>query len=156
MSFISNDSFKCTLKKTVGAFLVLFEFLLSAQANVVCMCVTTPVTFLEVIDGDSIWVKKEGRKVLVHFSEVDAPEINVPGKTLECPQDQQKARQARDLIQEMLTSAKEVGLIIEEEINELELRAQVYADGLSLGQELLYKYLAVEGRGNWCEAKKSD
>ena len=65
MSFISYDSFKCTLKRTVSVFSVLFAFLVSAQANVVCMCVTTPVTFLEVIDGDSIWVKKEGRKVLV-------------------------------------------------------------------------------------------
>ena len=156
MSFISNDSFKSTLKKTVCVFCVLFAFLLSALANVVCMCVTTPVTFLEVIDGDSIWVKKEGEKVLVHFSEVDAPEFNEPGKTLVCPQDQRKARQARDLILEMLSSAKEVGLIIKEEFSELELRAQVYADGLSVGQELLYKYLAVEGWGNWCEAKKSD
>ena len=156
MSYISNDFFKCTLKKTVGVFSVLFALLLLAQANVVCMCVTTPVTFLEVIDGDSIWVKKEGEKVLVHFSEVDAPEINEPGKTLVCPQDQRKARQARDLIQEMLTSAKEVGLSIKEEISELELRAQVYADGLSVGQELLYKYLAVEGQGNWCETKKSE
>ena len=156
MSYISNDFFKCTLKKTVGVFSVLFALLLSAQANVVCMCVTTPVTFLEVIDGDSIWVKKEGEKVLVHFSEVDAPEINEPGKTLVCPQDQRKARQARDLILEMLSSAKEVGLIIKEEFSELELRAQVYADGLSVGQELLYKYLAAEGWGNWCEAKKSD
>ena len=156
MSFISNYSFKCTLKRTFGFFFFLFAFLLSAQANVVCMCVTTPVTFLEAIDGDSIWVKKEGEKVLVHFSEVDAPEIKEPEKTLDCPQDQRKARQARDLIQDMLTSAKEVGLIIKEEISEQELRAQVYADGLSLGQELLYKYLAVEGWGNWCEAKKSD
>ena len=156
MSYISNDFFKCTLKKTFGVFSVLFALLLSAQANVVCMCVTTPVTFLEVIDGDSIWVKKEGEKVLVHFSEVDAPEINEPGKTLVCPQDQRKARQARDLILEMLSSAKEVGLIIKEEFSELELRAQVYADGLSVSQELLYKYLAVEGWGNWCEAKKSD
>ena len=156
MSYISNDFFKCTLKKTFGVFSVLFALLLSAQANVVCMCVTTPVTFLEVIDGDSIWVKKEGEKVLVHFSEVDAPEINEPRKTLVCPQDQRKARQARDLILEMLSSAKEVGLIIKEEFSELELRAQVYADGLSVGQELLYKYLAVEGWGNWCEAKKSD
>ena len=156
MSLISNYSFKCTLKKTIGVFFVLFAFLLSAQANVVCMCVTTPVTLLEVIDGDSIWVKKEGEKVLVHFSEVDAPEIKEPEKTLDCPQDQRKARQARDLIQEMLTSAKEVGLIIKEEISEQELRAQVYADGLSVGQELLYKYLAVEGQGNWCEINKSD
>ena len=156
MSFISNDSFKCTLKRTIGVFSVLFAFLLSAQANVVCMCVTKTVTFSEVIDGDSIWVKKEGEKVLVHFSEVDAPEIKEPGKTLECPQDQQKARQARDLIEEILSSAKEVGLIVKEEISEQELRAQVYADGLSVGQELLYKYLAVEGQGNWCETKNSD
>ena len=156
MSFISNGSFKCTLKKTVGVFSVLFAFLLSAQANLVCMCVTTTVTFLEVIDGDSIWVKKEGEKVLVHFSEVDAPEIKEPEKTLDCPQDQRKARQARDLIQDMLTSAKEVGLIIKEKISEQELRAQVYVDGLSVGQELLYKYLAVEGQGNWCETNKSD
>ena len=156
MFFISNDSFKCILKRTVGIFSVLFAFLLSSQANVVCMCVTTPVTFSEVIDGDSIWVKKEGRKVLVHFSEVDAPEINEPGKTLECPQDQLKARHARDLIKEMLTSAREVGLIIKEEISEQELRAQVYADGLSVGQELLYKYLAVEEQGNWCETNKTD
>ena len=151
MSFISDDSFKCTLKRMGGVFSILFAFLLSAQANVVCMCVTTPVTLLEVIDGDSIWVKKEGEKVLVHFSEIDAPEINEPGKILECPQDQQKARLARDLIQEMLTSAKEVGLIIKEKISELELRAQVYADGLSVGQELLYKYLAVEGKWDQCE-----
>ena len=156
MSYISNDFFKCTLKKTVGVFSVLFALLLSAQANVVCMCVTTPVTFLEVIDGDSIWVKKEGEKVLVHFSEVDAPEIKEPEKNLDCPQDQRKARQARDLIQDMLTSAKEVGLIIKEKISEQELRAQVYVDGLSVGQELLYKYLAVEGQGNWCETNKSD
>ena len=156
MSFISKYSFKCTLKRTVGFFFVLFAFLLSVQANVVCMCVTTPVTLLEIIDGDSIWVKKEGEKVLVHFSEVDAPEINEPGKTLECPQDQRKARQARDLIQKLLISAKEVGLVIKEEISEQELKAQVYADGLSVGQELLYKYLAVEGQGNWCETKKSD
>ena len=140
----------------MGSEMCIRDSLLSAQANVVCMCVTTPVTFLEAIDGDSIWVKKEGEKVLVHFSEVDAPEINEPGKTLVCPQDQRKARQARDLILEMLSSAKVVGLIIKEEFSELELRAQVYADGLSVGQELLYKYLAVEGWGNWCEAKKSD
>ena len=139
------------MKKTVGVFSVLLAFLLSAQANIVCMCVTTPVTLLEVIDGDSIWVNKEGRKVLVHFSEVDAPEFNEPGKTLECPQDQRKARQARDLIEEMLTSAKEVGLIIKKEISELELRAQVYADGLSVGQELIYKYLAAEGKWDQCE-----
>ena len=133
------------------ALLILFNFQLSVMANVVCMCITTPVTFLEVIDGDTIWVKKKGEKVLVQFDGIDAPElVNKDKKKPECIDDQKKAQDARDLIHNILSSAKEVGLIIKEEINEQELKAKVYADGLSVGQELLYKYLAVEGNGNWC------
>ena len=141
----------CILKKFFSVFPLLVAFQLSLQANVVCMCVTTPVTFLEVVDGDTIWVKKEGEKVLVEFEGIDAPELaHEENQTQDCLHDQKKAQEARDLIQDMLSSAKEVGLIIKEEINEQELRAQVYADGRSVGQELLYKYLAVEGQGNWC------
>ena len=133
------------------ALLILFNFQLSVMANVVCMCITTPVTFLEVIDGDTIWVKKKGEKVLVQFEGIDAPElVNKDKMKSECIDDQKKAQDARDLIHNILSSAKEVGLIIKEEINEQELKAKVYADGLSVGQELLYKYLAVEGNGNWC------
>ena len=147
----------CISKKFFCVFLILFAFLLSLQANVVCMCVTTPVTFLEVIDGDTIWVKREGNKVLVEFAGIDAPELaHQDNKTLDCHHDQKKALEAHDLIQDMLSSANEVGLIIKEEINEQELRAQVYADGLSVGQELLYKHLAVEGQGKWCEINERD
>ena len=121
------------------------------MANVVCMCITTPVTFLKVVDGDTIWVKKKGEKVLVQFEGIDAHElVNKDKKNKECIDDQKKAQDARNLIHNILSSAKEVGLIIKEEINEQELKAKVYADGLSVGQELLYKYLAVEGKGNWC------
>ena len=144
-------------KNTFFVFLVIFTLQLSVQANVVCMCVTTPVTFLEVVDGDTIWVKKEGKKVVVEFEGIDAPELDhEENKTQDCLHDQKKAEKARNLIQDILTSAKEVGLIIKEEINEHNLRAQVYADGLSVGQELLYKYLAVEGQGNWCEISERD
>ena len=144
-------------KNTFFVFLVIFTLQLSVQANVVCMCVTTPVTFLEVVDGDTIWVKKHGEKVLVEFEGIDAPELaHQNNKNPDCRHDQKKAVMARDLIQEMLSSAKEVGLIIKEEINVKELRAQVYADGLSVGQELLYKNLAVEGQGKWCEINKRD
>ena len=147
----------CILKKFFCVFLIFFAFQLSLQANVVCMCVTTPVTFLKVVDGDTIWVKKEGEKVLVEFEGIDAPELaHEENKTQDCLHDQKKAVKARDLIQEILSSANEVGLIIKEEINVKELRAQVYADGLSVGQELLYKYLAVEGQGNWCRTNESD
>ena len=58
----------CILKKFFSVFPLLVAFQLSLQANIVCMCVTTPVTFLEVVDGDTIWVKKEGEKVLVQLS----------------------------------------------------------------------------------------
>ena len=139
-------------KKIIIALLVLCNFQISVLANVVCMCITTPVTFLEVIDGDTIWVKKKGENVLVQFDGIDAPDlVNKDKKIPECIDDQEKAQDARDLIHNILSSAKEVGLIIKEEINEQELKAQVYADGLSVGQELLYKYLAVEGKGNWCK-----
>ena len=147
----------CVLKIIFSVFPLLVAFQLSLQANVVCMCVTTPVTFLEVVDGDTIWVKKEGEKLLVQFAGIDTPELDhKENKTPDCLHDQKKAQEARDLIQDMLSSAKEVGLIIKEEINVKELRAQVYADGLSVGQELLYKYLAVEGQGNWCRKNESD
>ena len=148
VSFIKNYFF---------VFLFFFAFQLSLQAKVVCMCVTTPVTFLEVIDGDTIRVKREGNKILVELEGIDAPELaHQDNKTLDCLHDQKKAVKARDLIQEILSSANEVGLIIKEEINVKELRAQVYADGLSIGQELLYKHLAVEGQGKWCEINESD
>ena len=148
VSFVKNSFF-------VLSFLIAFKF--SLQANVVCMCVTTPVTLLEVIDGDTIWVKKEGKKVVVEFEGIDAPELDhEENKTQDCLHDQKKAEKARNLIQDILKSAKELGLIIKEEINEQELRAQVYADGLSVGQELLYKHLAVEGQGKWCEINERD
>ena len=151
------SNFVCFLIKIIYVFLIFVAPQFSLQANVVCMCITTPVTFLEVIDGDTIWVKREGNKVLVEFEDIDAPELaHQDNNTLDCLHDQKKAVKARDLIQEMLSSAKEVGLIIKEEINEQELRAQVYADGLSVGQELLYKNLAVEGQGKWCEINERD
>ena len=145
------------LKNSFFILSVLIAFKFSLQANVVCMCVTTPVTLLEVIDGDTIWVKKEGKKVVVELEGIDAPELDhEENKTQDCLHDQKKAEKARNLIQDILKSAKEVGLIIKEEINEQELRAQVYADGLSIGQELIYKHLAVEGQGKWCEINERD
>ena len=144
--------FSSYFKNTFFVFLVLFTLQLSVQANVVCMCITTPVTFLEVIDGDTIWVEKDGKKVLVQFDGIDAPELVQDDiKNQDCIDEHKKAQDARDFIQNMLSLAKEVGLVIKEEINEQKLKAQVYADGLSVGQELLYKYLAVEGKGNWCK-----
>ena len=97
-------------------------------------------------------LEKNGEKILVQFDGIDAPELVQDSiKTQDCINDQKKAKKARKFVQDILSSAKEIGLIIKKEINEYELKAKVYADGLSVGQELLYKYLAVEGKGNWCK-----
>ena len=44
-----------------------------------------------------------------------------------------------------------MGLVTKEEDLGGDILAEVYADGLSVGQELLYTYLAVEGQGDWCD-----
>ena len=122
------------------------------QANVVCMCVTTPVTFLEAIDGDSLWVSKDGKRIRVQLAGIDAPELKQDSEqNTDCTIDLEKAQQARDLLTDLLSSAKKVGLVTKEEDPGGDILAEVYADGLSVGQELLYKYLAVEGQGDWCD-----
>ena len=122
------------------------------KANVVCMCVTTPVTFLEAIDGDSLWVSKDGKRIRVQLVGIDAPELKQDSEqNTDCNIDLEKAQQARDLLTDLLSSAKKVGLVTKEEDPGGDILAEVYADGLSVGQELLYKYLAVEGQGDWCD-----
>ena len=122
------------------------------QANVVCMCVTTPVTFLEAIDGDTLWVSKEGKRVRVQLAGIDAPELKQESEqNTDCVINLEKAQQARDLLTHLLSSAKKVGLVTKEENLGGDIHAEVYADGLSVGQELLYKYLAVKGQGDWCD-----
>ena len=79
-------------KSSIIVFLVFFTLQIYARANVVCMCITTHVTFLEVIDGDTIWVEKKGKKVLVQFHGIDAPELVQDAiKNQDCIDDQKKA-----------------------------------------------------------------
>ena len=121
-------------------------------ANVVCMCVTSPVQFLQVIDGDTIWVSREDKKILVQIAGIDAPELESElVLDQDCPSDLEKAKKAKAFLHILLSTAKKVGLIIEKELQGASVIAEVYVDGLSVGQELLYKYLAVEGEGNWCK-----
>ena len=52
-----------------------------------------------------------------------------------------------------LNRAKEILIDLEDKKKEGIVRTGVYADGLSIGQELLYMYLAMEedsGPADWC------
>ena len=60
------------------ALLVLFNFQLSVMANVVCMCITTPVTFLKVVDGDTVHVFYKDEVYKIRLTEIDAPERDQP------------------------------------------------------------------------------
>ena len=96
MFFLLNRKFNVFspfYKNISFVFLVLFTLKLSVQANVVCMCITTPVTFLEVIDGDTIWVEKDGKIVLVQFDGIDAPElVQEDIKNQDCIDDRKKPK----------------------------------------------------------------
>ena len=65
-----------------------------------------------------------------------------------------KAILARDFVNQQLRTAKEILLDIEEVNSNGDTIAVVYIDGINLGQELLYQYLAIEDTSDptfWCK-----
>lgn len=60
-------------------------------------------------------------------------------------------------VRQLLASATRIQLDIKATENEADTQAVIYVDGLSVGQELLYRYLAIEygdDRSFWCRPKK--
>ena len=112
---------------------------------------------VRVVDGDTVDILIDlgfglTKKERVRVAGIDTPELESElVQDQDCPSDLEKAKKAKAFLHRLLSTAKKVGLIIEQEQEEGDVIAEVYADGLSVGQELLYKYLAVEGEGNWCE-----
>ena len=69
----------------------------------------------------------------------------------------EQSHQAEQFVRQLLESAKRIQLDIKEIEGEAGTHAVIYADGLSVGQELLYRYLAIEygdDRSFWCKSKK--
>ena len=120
-----------------------------------CPCTYTPALLIEVVDGDTVWFLVEGEEIRVQFADIHTPELSPNSENANwCEEEGRKAILARDFVWQHLGAAKEILL----DIHEIDLNgdtvAVIYIDGIDLGQELLYQYLATEGTSDiplWCK-----
>ena len=120
-----------------------------------CPCTYTPALLIEVIDGGAVWFLVEGEEIRVQFADIHAPELSPTSENANwCEEEGRKAILARDFVWQHLGAAKEILLDIQEVNSNGDTVAFVYIDGIDLGQELLYQYLATEDMSDtslWCK-----
>ena len=153
---------RTTVLRALGPSLLAGVVLLTLSDSILaaCPCNYTPATLIKVIDAETAWFDIQGKKTRVHLWGIHSPakaavEDYSPGCTAEVEQ----AHQAEQFVRQLLASAKRIQLDIKdtEGEGEADTQAVIYVDGLSVGQELLYRYLAIEygdDRSFWCRPKK--
>ena len=142
---------------TLGIFsqlLGLFFSLTSVSLGSGCPCNYTPAKLIQVITADTLVLKIAEVEETVKVSGIRAPRLeshHASGKAW-CKAEGEKALQARDHARTLLMKASEISIDETERLASGDLLAVVYIDNVSFGQELLYKYLAVEtdDTPNWC------
>ena len=142
---------------TLGIFsqlLGLFFSLNSVSLGSGCPCNYTPAKLIQVITADTLLLKVAEVEETVKVTGIRVPRLEsdrASGKVW-CEAEGEKALQARDHARTLLMKASEISLDETERLSSGELLAVVYIDNVSFGQELLYKYLAVEtdDTPNWC------
>ena len=132
----------------------LFFSLASLSSSAGCPCNYTPVKLVEVIAADTLLLQVGDVEERVKVSGIRAPRLEshrASGKAW-CEAEGEKALQAQDYARTLLMKASEISIDETERLVSGDLLAVVYIDNVSFGQELLYKYLAVEtdDTPNWC------
>ena len=137
------------------AILGIGALLLTASTAVVaaCLCTFTPATLVEVLDGNTMILKIKGESKTVHLAGIDTPELKPQNTGTWCESEGTKALQAKQFASNLLLAASEITLDEERTTTSGEITAVVYVDNINLGQELLYKYLAIESGepAPWCD-----
>ena len=142
---------------TLGIFsqlLWLFFSLTGVSLGSGCPCNYTPAKLIQVITADTFLLKVAEVEETVKVTGIRVPRLEsdrASGKAW-CKAEGEKALQARDHARKLLMKASEISLDETERLASGDLLAVVYIDNVSFGQELLYKYLAVEtdDTPNWC------
>ena len=131
----------------------LLQLTTSTAVVAACLCTYTPATLVEVLDGNTMILKIKGESKTVHLAGIDTPELKPHGTGTWCESEGAKALQAKQFALKLLLDASEITLDEERTNTAGEMTAVVYVDNLSLGQELLYKYLAIENGepASWCD-----
>jgi len=132
----------------------LFFSLASLSSSAGCPCNYTPAKLIQVIAADTLLLQVEDVEETVKVSGIRVPRLEshrASGKAW-CEAEGEKALQAQDYARTLLMKASEISIDETERLVSGDLLAVVYIDNVSFGQELLYKYLAVEtdDTPNWC------
>ena len=132
----------------------LFFSLASLSSSAGCPCNYTSAKLIEVIAADTLLLQVEDVEETVKVSGIRVPRLEshrASGKAW-CEAEGEKALQAQDYARTLLMKASEISIDETERLASGDLLAVVYIDNVSFGQELLYKYLAVEtdDAPNWC------
>ena len=132
----------------------LFFSLASLSSSAGCPCNYTPAKLIEVIAADTLLLQVEDVEETVKVSGIRVPRLEphrASGKAW-CEAEGEKALRAQDYARTLLMKASEISIDETERLVSGDLLAVVYIDNVSFGQELLYKYLAVEtdDTPNWC------
>ena len=131
----------------------LLPLMTSTAVVAACLCTYTPATLVEVLDGNTMILKIKGEPTTVHLAGIDTPELKPHSTGTWCTSEGAKALQAKQFASKLLFDASEITLDEERTNTDGEVTAVVYVDNLSLGQELLYQYLAIESGEprRWCD-----
>ena len=119
-----------------------------------CPCSFTPAILVEVVDSGRVWFVIDDKEVHVQLAGIHTPNLKSGTNNNKwCAKEGEKAIQAMDFIVGSLQRAETITLDIHG-VNQSGITiAVVYFDGIDLGQELLYKYLAVDFEPThltWC------
>ncbi|GIT47550.1 MAG: hypothetical protein Ct9H300mP13_3460 [Gammaproteobacteria bacterium] len=109
------------------------------------------------IDAQTAWFDIQGKKTRVHLWGIQSQQKPLPKIFTWLWAEVEQSHQAEQFVGQLLESAKRIQLDIKEIEGGAGTHAVIYADGLSVGQELLYRYLAIEygdDRSFWCKSKK--
>ena len=132
----------------------LLQFIASTTVAAACLCTYyVPAILVEVLDGNTIILEVEGKAKKVHLAGIDIPKLNQNSTEGWCEAEGLKAQEAIEHLSTLLNNANEISLTEETSTDSDEIVAVVYVDNVSLGQELLYKYLAIESGEPtpWCD-----
>ena len=121
-----------------------------------CPCNYTEAGLVSVVDGDTLVLEIAGEKEVVHIANIIVPRLEPDhtGQANWCEAEGQKAIAAKQFIDQQIEATTETA--VDEQIRQPngDLKAVVYLNNVSLGQELLYKSLAIEAgqKHNWCNS----
>ena len=131
----------------------LLQLVASTAVVAACLCTYTPATLVKVLDGNTMILEIRSESTTVHLAGIDTPKLKPQSTGTWCESEGTKALQAKQFASKLLLAASEITLDEKKTTTAGEITAVIYVDNISLGQELLYKYLAIESGEPvpWCD-----